>query len=196
MTCVDPALARSAACGASRSVRSRSSASRRCIALARRPTAPRGTAWTRRCARGHTRRRSRCAPTALDRRRRSRPSFPPITSARPRSSNAADSVCRPTCCASNPGRAGWAPDGNVAYSKICTHAGCPVAQSIATQSYQLYCPCHRIGVRRARRGPADFDGPATRALPQLALDVDAQGYLVARGDYNEPVGPDSWWRTL
>ena len=91
-------------------------------------------------------------------------------------------------------RAGWAPGGNVAYSKICTHAGCPVA-IYRQQSYQLYCPCHQsvFDVLDAAR---PISGPATRALPQLALDVDAEGYLVARGDYSEPVGPDSWWRTI
>jgi ubiquinol-cytochrome c reductase iron-sulfur subunit len=93
-----------------------------------------------------------------------------------------------------PGRAGWTPGGNVAYSKVCTHAGCPVA-IYRRQSYQLYCPCHQsvFDVLDAAR---PIDGPATRALPQLALDVDAGGYLVARGDFNEPVGPDSWWRTI
>jgi ubiquinol-cytochrome c reductase iron-sulfur subunit len=93
-----------------------------------------------------------------------------------------------------PGRAGWAPSGNVAYSKICTHAGCPVA-IYRHKSYQLYCPCHQsvFDVLDAARPIA---GPATRALPQLALEVDADGYLVARGDYDEPVGPDSWWRTI
>jgi len=91
-----------------------------------------------------------------------------------------------------PDRAGWAPDGNVAYSKICTHAGCPVA-IYRQQSYQLYCPCHQsvFDVLDAAR---PVSGPATRALPQLALDVDSDGFLVARGDYAEPVGPDEWWR--
>jgi ubiquinol-cytochrome c reductase iron-sulfur subunit len=91
-----------------------------------------------------------------------------------------------------PGRVGWAPGGNVAYSKICTHAGCPVA-IYRHASYQLYCPCHQsaFDVLDAARPIA---GPATRALPQLALDVDAEGYLVARGDFGEPVGPDSWSR--
>jgi ubiquinol-cytochrome c reductase iron-sulfur subunit len=89
-----------------------------------------------------------------------------------------------------PGRAGWAPGGNVAYSKICTHAGCPVAV-YRRKSYQLYCPCHQslFDVLDAAR---PVGGPATRALPQLALDVDADGYLVARGDFSEQVGPDSW----
>jgi ubiquinol-cytochrome c reductase iron-sulfur subunit len=93
-----------------------------------------------------------------------------------------------------PDRVGWAPHGNVAYSKICTHAGCPVA-IYRHESYQLYCPCHQsvFDVLDAAR---PISGPATRALPQLALDVDAHGYLVARGDYGEPVGPDDWWRTV
>jgi ubiquinol-cytochrome c reductase iron-sulfur subunit len=92
------------------------------------------------------------------------------------------------------GRTGWAPDGNVAYSKICTHAGCPVA-IYRHASYELYCPCHQsaFDVLDAAK---PVSGPATRALPQLALDVDAEGYLIARGDYTEPVGPDSWDRTL
>jgi ubiquinol-cytochrome c reductase iron-sulfur subunit len=90
------------------------------------------------------------------------------------------------------GRDGWAPAGNVAYSKICTHAGCPVAIYNHTL-YRLYCPCHQsmFDVLDAAK---PVSGPATRALPQLALDIDAQGYLVARGDYTEPVGPDEWSR--
>jgi ubiquinol-cytochrome c reductase iron-sulfur subunit len=45
-------------------------------------------------------------------------------------------------------------------------------------------------------GANPVSGPATRALPQLALDVDRDGYLVARGDFTDPVGPDEWWRTI
>ena len=93
-----------------------------------------------------------------------------------------------------PGRDAWAPSGNVAYSKICTHAGCPVA-IYRHQSHQLYCPCHQsvFDVLDAAR---PVSGPATRALPQLALGVDGDGYLIARGDYTEPVGPDRWDRTI
>ena len=93
----------------------------------------------------------------------------------------------------DPERGDWVRNGNVAYSKICTHAGCPVAIYRA-QSLELYCPCHQSVfdvVHRAR----PVSGPATRALPQLALDVDGEGYLVARGDFTEPVGPDFWERT-
>ncbi|HTV73480.1 MAG TPA: Rieske 2Fe-2S domain-containing protein [Candidatus Acidoferrales bacterium] len=93
-----------------------------------------------------------------------------------------------------PDRAGWAPQGNVAYSKICTHAGCPVA-IYRQASYELYCPCHQ-SVFDVLDEARPVSGPATRPLPQLALDVDADGYLVAQGDYTEPVGPDSWWRTI
>jgi ubiquinol-cytochrome c reductase iron-sulfur subunit len=93
-----------------------------------------------------------------------------------------------------PGRESWTPHGNIAYSKICTHAGCPVA-IYRHASYQLYCPCHQsvFDVLRAAR---PVSGPATRALPQLALDIDGEGYLIARGDFTDPVGPDDWWRPL
>jgi ubiquinol-cytochrome c reductase iron-sulfur subunit len=93
-----------------------------------------------------------------------------------------------------PERADWTPHGNVAYSKICTHAGCPVA-IYRHQDYQLYCPCHQsvFDVLDAAR---PISGPATRALPQLALDVDGEGYLIARSDFDAPVGPDEWRRTV
>jgi ubiquinol-cytochrome c reductase iron-sulfur subunit len=93
-----------------------------------------------------------------------------------------------------PGREDWTPRGNVAFSKICTHAGCPVA-IYRRASYQLYCPCHQ-SVFDVLRAGKPLSGPATRALPQLALDVDAHGYLIARGDYADHVGPDDWWSTI
>jgi ubiquinol-cytochrome c reductase iron-sulfur subunit len=89
-------------------------------------------------------------------------------------------------------RSDWIRDGNVAYSKICTHAGCPVAL-YRQESLELYCPCHQ-SVFDVVHGARPVSGPATRALPQLALDVDGEGYLVARGDFDAPVGPDSWGR--
>ena len=93
-----------------------------------------------------------------------------------------------------PDRRDWVQSGNIAYSKICTHAGCPVAL-YRERSLELYCPCHQsvFDVVDAAR---PVSGPATRALPQLGLDVDRDGYLIARGDYTEPVGPDSWGRTV
>jgi ubiquinol-cytochrome c reductase iron-sulfur subunit len=92
----------------------------------------------------------------------------------------------------DPARRDWVQQGNIAYSKICTHAGCPVA-IYRQQSLELYCPCHQ-SVFDVLDSGRPVSGPATRALPQLGLDIDASGYLIARGDYVDPVGPDSWWR--
>jgi ubiquinol-cytochrome c reductase iron-sulfur subunit len=89
-----------------------------------------------------------------------------------------------------PGREGWAPEGHVAYSKICTHAGCPVGL-YEDRTGQLFCPCHQ-SVFDALDGARPLAGPATRALPQLPLEVDAEGYLRAGGDFSEPVGPATW----
>jgi ubiquinol-cytochrome c reductase iron-sulfur subunit len=91
-----------------------------------------------------------------------------------------------------PERSGWTPRGNVAYSKICTHAGCPVA-IYRHADYTLYCPCHQSEFA-VLFGAKPVAGPATRALPQLGLDIDADGFLIARGDFDAPVGPDRWDR--
>jgi ubiquinol-cytochrome c reductase iron-sulfur subunit len=88
------------------------------------------------------------------------------------------------------GREAWAPDGNVAYSKICTHAGCPVGL-YEDRTGQLFCPCHQ-SVFDALDGARPLAGPATRALPQLPLEVDDEGYLRSGGDFSEPVGPATW----
>jgi ubiquinol-cytochrome c reductase iron-sulfur subunit len=90
------------------------------------------------------------------------------------------------------GESGAAADGYVAFSKICTHAGCPVAL-YRHASHELYCPCHQSRFD-VLRGAKNISGPAPRPLPQLALDVDAHGYLIARGDFDAPVGPDDWDR--
>jgi ubiquinol-cytochrome c reductase iron-sulfur subunit len=90
------------------------------------------------------------------------------------------------------GRAAWAPGGNVCYSKICTHAGCPVGLYLA-ETHQLQCPCHQSAFD-VTRGAEPVFGPATRPLPQLPLEADAQGFLRARGDFPEPVGPGFWNR--
>lgn len=89
-----------------------------------------------------------------------------------------------------PGRENWSPGGHIAYSKICTHAGCPVGLYDA-ESHELFCPCHQ-SVFDVLDGARPTAGPATRALPQLPLELDEDGYLRARGDYPEPVGP-TWW---
>ncbi len=91
-----------------------------------------------------------------------------------------------------PERAGWAPDGHVAYSKICTHVACPVGLYQETE-HRLLCPCHQSTFEVLRAARPVF-GPATRPLPQLPLAVDGDGYLVARSDYLEPIGPAFWNR--
>jgi ubiquinol-cytochrome c reductase iron-sulfur subunit len=88
------------------------------------------------------------------------------------------------------GRETWSPEGYVAYSKICTHAGCPVGL-YEQRRHQLFCPCHQ-SVFEVLEGARPTAGPATRALPQLPLEVDDEGFLRAQGDYRDPVGPDFW----
>lgn len=100
----------------------------------------------------------------------------------------------PSLLAMPPGRAGWTPAGYVAYSKICTHAGCPVAL-YRSASHELYCPCHQ-SLFNVLDGATNVGGPAPRPLPQLGLAVNAAGYLIARADFAEPVGPDDWNRTI
>ena len=89
-----------------------------------------------------------------------------------------------------PGREAWAPKGYVAFSKICTHAGCPVGLYRAA-AHQLLCPCHQ-STFDVLRGAMPVFGPTTRALPQLPLEIDADGYLRATGDFSAPVGPGFW----
>jgi ubiquinol-cytochrome c reductase iron-sulfur subunit len=85
------------------------------------------------------------------------------------------------------------PEGSfVAYSKLCTHAGCPVGLYRA-QTRTLLCPCHQSQFD-VLDGARPFFGPAARPLPQLPLGVDAKGFLIAMGDFDEPVGPAFWDR--
>lgn len=88
------------------------------------------------------------------------------------------------------GREAWSPEGYLAYSKVCTHAGCPVGLYEA-RTQRLFCPCHQ-SVFDAVDGARPVAGPATRPLPQLPLEVDADGYLRSQGDFTEPVGPGFW----
>jgi ubiquinol-cytochrome c reductase iron-sulfur subunit len=90
------------------------------------------------------------------------------------------------------GRAGWSVQGYVAFSKVCTHAGCPVGLYRST-SHQLLCPCHQSTFDVLDECRPVF-GPATRSLPQLPLAVRDDGFLVAQHDYDEPVGPAYWNR--
>ena len=87
-------------------------------------------------------------------------------------------------------RIDWAPEGCIGYSKICTHAGCPVGLYRA-QAHELLCPCHQ-STFDVLRGAVPTFGPADRPLPQLPMGLDEEGYLVALGDYPEPVGPGFW----
>jgi len=79
-----------------------------------------------------------------------------------------------------------------AYSKICTHIGCPTSLYEA-QTNRILCPCHQSQFDALHYGKPVF-GPAARALPQLPITVDDEGYLVAQGNFIEPVGPAFWER--
>ena len=92
----------------------------------------------------------------------------------------------------SPGREDWSYNGIVAYSKICTHVGCPVAL-YEQQTHHLLCPCHQSTFDLTQECKVIF-GPASRPLPQLPIAVDAEGYLVATSDFHEPVGPSYWER--
>lgn len=99
---------------------------------------------------------------------------------------------RPDELSPSEGRENWHVDGIVAYSKICTHVGCPVSLYDRT-THHLLCPCHQATFDLADNGAVVF-GPATRSLPQLPLTVDDDGYLMAQSDFTEPVGPSYWER--
>src|SRR6476661_986068 len=90
------------------------------------------------------------------------------------------------------GTMNWTVDNIVAYSKICTHVGCPVALYEQT-THHILCPCHQ-STFEATTGATVIFGPAARPLPQLPLTTDAQGYLVSKSDFTEPVGPSFWER--
>ncbi|TKR23834.1 Rieske 2Fe-2S domain-containing protein [Cellulomonas hominis] len=87
---------------------------------------------------------------------------------------------------------GWSYDGIVAFSKICTHVGCPVAL-YEQQTHHILCPCHQ-STFDASDGAKVVFGPAHRPLPQLPITVDDEGYLVAQDGFNEPIGPSFWER--
>ena len=90
------------------------------------------------------------------------------------------------------GTMNWTVDNIVAYSKICTHVGCPVALYEET-THHILCPCHQSTFDAAHGATVIF-GPAARPLPQLPMTVDSSGYLVARSDFTQPVGPSFWER--
>lgn len=97
-----------------------------------------------------------------------------------------------------PERAGWAPEGLLAFSKICTHAGCavslyryPLSEDTTDQQPALACPCH-YSVFAVREAARVIGGPAGRPLPQLPLEIAADRTLRAAGPLSGPVGP-AWW---
>jgi len=83
-------------------------------------------------------------------------------------------------------------DGIIAFSKICSHMGCAVAL-YEQQTKHLLCPCHQSTFDVTRAAKVIF-GPSARPLPQLDITIDAEGYLVARNPFSEPVGPSFWER--
>jgi len=87
-------------------------------------------------------------------------------------------------------RTGWAPNGNLAYSRVCTHAGCAVGM-YETTTHQLMCPCHQ-STFDVLRAAEPSGGPADRALPQLPLYADSDGVLRAGGGFSDIPGPGYW----
>ena len=90
------------------------------------------------------------------------------------------------------GQVGFNYGDYYAYSKICTHLGCP-ASLYEAQTARLLCPCHQSQFDMLEYAKPVF-GPATRALPQLPIGVNDEGYFYAKGDFIEPVGPAFWER--
>lgn len=86
----------------------------------------------------------------------------------------------------------WSHEGIVAFSKICTHVGCPISL-YEQQTHHVLCPCHQSTFDLSDGGRVIF-GPAGHALPQLRIKVNDKGYLEAMGDFEEPVGPAYWER--
>jgi ubiquinol-cytochrome c reductase iron-sulfur subunit len=83
-----------------------------------------------------------------------------------------------------------APQGYIAYSKMCTHAGCPVAL-YRSADHRLICPCHQSAFDVTDNASV-ISGPADHALPRLPIEIASDGYLRATGDFPSPVGPGFW----
>ncbi|MFG3493722.1 Rieske 2Fe-2S domain-containing protein [Streptomyces sp. NPDC047928] len=86
----------------------------------------------------------------------------------------------------------WSHEGIVAFSKICTHVGCPISL-YEQQTHHVLCPCHQSTFDLSDGARVIF-GPAGHALPQLRIGVNDEGFLEALGDFDEPVGPAFWER--
>jgi ubiquinol-cytochrome c reductase iron-sulfur subunit len=89
---------------------------------------------------------------------------------------------------------GWDYNGILAFSKICTHVGCPIAL-YERRTHHLLCPCHQSTFDLADSGEVVF-GPAARRMPQLPIGINDEGLLVAKAPFAEPVGPSFWERDL
>jgi ubiquinol-cytochrome c reductase iron-sulfur subunit len=95
-----------------------------------------------------------------------------------------------TAVAPQPGHEGFGYGDYAAFSKVCTHLGCPASLYDAQDDTAL-CPCHQSAFLLTE-GARPVFGPATRPLPQLPITVDDEGWFVATGDFAEPVGPAFW----
>jgi ubiquinol-cytochrome c reductase iron-sulfur subunit len=93
---------------------------------------------------------------------------------------------------SPPGHTSYGVQGYVAYSKLCTHLGCPVGL-YQERTQQLVCPCHQ-SIFNVNSGAIPEFGPAPRPLPQLPITVDATGQMRANGGFDQAVGPGFWER--
>jgi ubiquinol-cytochrome c reductase iron-sulfur subunit len=80
-----------------------------------------------------------------------------------------------------------------AFTKVCSHLGCP-SSLYEQQTYRILCPCHQSQFDALHFARPIF-GPAARALAQLPITIDKDGYLVANGNFIEAVGPAFWERT-
>ena len=89
-----------------------------------------------------------------------------------------------------PGHEGLNYGDYFAYSKVCTHLGCP-ASLYESQTNRILCPCHQSQFVASEHARPVF-GPAARPLPQLPITVNDEGYFVATGDFDGPVGPAFW----
>lgn len=98
----------------------------------------------------------------------------------------------PARFADDPERRDWVAEGIAVYSKLCTHMACPLGL-YHQQSGTLLCPCHQA-VFDVLDGGRAIQGPARRALPQLPVSIDAEGHLVAEGDFADAVGTGFWGR--
>jgi ubiquinol-cytochrome c reductase iron-sulfur subunit len=91
-----------------------------------------------------------------------------------------------------PGRENYHYGDYYAYSKVCTHLGCPTSL-FESQTNRILCPCHQSQFLATEYATPVF-GPATRPLPQLPITVNNEGYFVALHDFDEAIGPGFWER--